>query len=153
MIKVLAIGNRLMTDDGIGIAVLERIRGKLESRGIEVIIGETDFQFCFHQLKEDDFVIILDAVFTGAAPGSIHSYAMKDVVLKYGESGFPHDTSIFDLMKRYSKDPKGRLIGIEAAETGIGYELSEMLKSKFVDICFEVERMIDRVIKEEMNNA
>ena len=60
MIKVIAIGNRIMIDDGIAIAVLENVRNKLESMGIEIIIGETDFQFCFHQLKEHDFVIILD---------------------------------------------------------------------------------------------
>jgi hydrogenase maturation protease len=50
MIKVIGIGNRLMMDDGITIAILENLKNNLDSMGIEVIIRETDFQFCFYSI-------------------------------------------------------------------------------------------------------
>ncbi len=131
-----------MMDDGIAIAVLESIRNKLESIGIEVIIGETDFQICFHQLKEDDYVIILDAAYIGAVAGSVHSCKLEEAIAAYGETNAQHDMSIFDLMRLYSKPFKGYFIGIETAKAEFGCELSEALKKKFNAICLEVEKII-----------
>jgi len=137
-----------MMDDGIAIAVLENIRYKLESMGIEVVIGETDFQFCFHQLEEDNFVIILDAAYSGGAAGSVHSCKLQEAVTAYGETSSQHDMSVFDLMRLYSKPLKGCFIGIEIAEAGFGCELSEALKGKFNDICLDIERIIYEIVKE-----
>ena len=136
-----------MMDDGIAIAVLVNLKNNLESMGIEVIIGETDFQFCFHRLKEDDFVIILDAAYSGVAAGNIHTYKLQEAITVYGETNSQHDMSVFDLMRLYSKPLKGYLIGIEIAEAGFGYELSEALKVKFNGICIEVERIICEIVK------
>ncbi|MFZ5986408.1 MAG: hydrogenase maturation protease [Bacillota bacterium] len=148
MIKAIGIGNRFMMDDGVAIAVLENIRNKLELVGIEVIIGETDFQFCFHQLKEDDFVIILDAAYTGAVAGNVHSYKLEEAIAAYGEANSQHDMSVFDLMRLYSKPLKGYFIGIEIAKAEFGCELSEALKGIFNDICLKVERIICEIVKE-----
>lgn len=136
-----------MMDDGIAIAVLENLKNNLESMGIEVIIGETDFQFCFHQLKEDDFVIILDAEYLGDVAGSIHSCKLQEAITAYGETNSQHDMNVFDLMRLYRKPLKGCLIGIEIAETGFGCELSEALKGKFNSICLEVEGIIYEKVK------
>lgn len=148
MIKAIGIGNRLMMDDGIAIAVLENLKNNLESMEIEVIIGETDFQFCFHQLKEDDFIIILDAAYSGTIFGSVHLYNLQEAITAYRETNSQHDMSVFDLMRLYSKPLKGYLIGIEIAEAEFGYELSEALKVKFNGICVEVERIICEIVKE-----
>lgn len=148
MIKAIGIGNTFMMDDGIAIAVLENLKNNLESKGIEVIIGETDFQFCFHQLQEDDFVIILDAKYSGRVVGSIHSCKLQEAITAYGETNSQHDMSVFDLVRIYSKSLKGYLIGIEIAEAEFGCELSEALKVKFNDICVEVERIICEIVKE-----
>lgn len=54
-----------MGDDGIAIYVTEMLRKELESRGIEVIIGETDSQYCISKIEEGDFLLILDASYFG----------------------------------------------------------------------------------------
>lgn len=149
MIKAIGIGNRMMMDDGIAIAVLESLKTNLESMGIEVIIGETDFQFCFHQLKEDDFVIILDAAYSGAEAGSVHSCELEEVIAAYGETNSQHEMSVFDLLRLYSKPLKGYFIAIEIAESGFGCELSDALKGIFNDICLKVEKMICEIVKED----
>jgi hydrogenase maturation protease len=147
MLKVIGIGNRLMMDDGIAIAVLEILKHRLESMEIEVIIGEADFQYVFHQLKEDDFVIILDAAYSDRVAGSIHSYTLQKVLVSYEEAGYQHDTSLFDLIRLYSKPQKGYFIGIEIAEAELGLGLSDALKLKFNDICLEVEKVINEIVQ------
>ncbi|KNY28964.1 hydrogenase maturation protease [Pseudobacteroides cellulosolvens ATCC 35603 = DSM 2933] len=134
-------------DDGIAIAVLENIKNILESMGIEVIIGETDFQFCFHQLKEDDFVIILDAAHLGTVAGSIHLCKLEEAITAYGETNSQHDMSVYDLMRLYSKPIKGHIIGIEIAEAEFGCEISGTLKRKFDGICLEVEKIICEMVR------
>ena len=148
MIKAIGIGNSLMTDDGVAIAVLENLKNNLEAMGIEVIIGETDFQFCFHQLKEDDFIIILDATYSGEVAGSVYSCKLEEAITAYGETNSQHDMSVFDLMRLYSKPLKGYFISIEIAEAGFGCELSKTLKKKFNGICIDVERIICEIVKE-----
>lgn len=148
MVKAIAIGNRLMMDDGIALAVLENIKNKLEFIGIEIIIGETDFQFCFHQLKAEDFVVILDATYTGTEPGSIYSYKLQEIITESVATNFQHDISVFDLMKLYSNSPRGYLIGIEVDKVAFGWELSETLKCKFNDICNDIEKIIFEIVKE-----
>ncbi len=146
MIKAIGIGNRLMMDDGIAIAVLENLKNSLESMDIEVIVAETDFQFCFHQFKEADLIIILDAVYSGAVAGSVYSCKLQEAITAYGDTHFQHDMSIFGLMKLYSKPIKGYFIGIEAAETGFGCELSKTLRREFDSICLEVEKIISELV-------
>ncbi len=146
MVKAVGVGNRLMMDDGIAIAVLEKLKETLEAIDIEIVIAETDFQFIFHQLNEDDFFIILDAAYSGAPVGSVHSYGLQEAIASYGVTDFQHDMSVFDLMMLYPKPLKGYLISIEVAETGFGCELSEVLKKKFSDICIEVEKIICEMV-------
>ncbi len=135
-----------MMDDGIAIAVLEALKHKLESMSIEVIIGETDAQFVFYQLKEDDFVIILDATYSERIAGSVHSCTLQEVLASYGDAGYQHDTNLFNLLRLYSQPIKGLLIGIEIAEAKFGCELSDALMHKFNDICLEVEKIISNCL-------
>jgi hydrogenase maturation protease len=146
MIKVIGIGNRLMMDDGIAIMVLEKISSQLESIGIEVVIAETDFEACFHKLNEDDFIIIVDAVYKDLSVGKIHINNLQDAITTCGKPDAQHDASLFDLMRLYRKELKGYFIGIEIAEIGIGYGVSELLEKEFNGICFEVERIINKIV-------
>lgn len=148
MVKVLGIGNRLMMDDGIAIAILEDIGDRLKTMGMEVIIGETDLQFCFHQLKSEDFVIILDATYSEREAGSIYSCKLEDAITAYEAAIFQHDMSIFSLMRLYSKSVRGYFIGIEVVEVGFGFGLSDTLLELFNDICSDIERLIREIVKE-----
>ncbi|MEQ8199655.1 MAG: hydrogenase maturation protease, partial [Clostridiaceae bacterium] len=71
MMKLVAVGNRYMKDDGIAIEVAEILEDRLTDLNLEIIIGETDSQNCFYLLNKDDFVFILDALCIGTEPGSI----------------------------------------------------------------------------------
>ena len=150
MVKVFGIGNRLMMDDGIAIAVLENLKDRLMTLDMEVTILETDIQFCFQRLNEDDFIIILDAVYSGREAGSISLCKLTEAIRSYGETSFQHDMSIFDLIQRYTKSIRGYLIGIEIGKIGFGCELSGDLKIVFNDICLNTERLLKEIVTEEL---
>jgi len=153
MIKLIAIGNRLMSDDGIAIAVAENLLNKFKDLNIEIIIAETDCQTYFNLLNNNDFVIILDALYTGAEPGSIDVFSLDDVLKSSNAINTQHDMSIIDFMKIYNRKLKGYMIGIEVEKVGFGDELSSILKEKFYNICYKVEQIITNIISEELSNA
>lgn len=153
MIKLVAIGNRFMKDDGVAIEVAEILEDRLRNLNIEIIIGETDCQNCFYLLNQEDFIFILDALYKGTEPGSIHILKLEEVISQPSGSFMQHDMSIFELMKLYGSKFKGYMIGIEIAEVGFGDKLSPILKDKFEQICSKIERTIKEIILEEIDCA
>jgi hydrogenase maturation protease len=140
---VIGIGSLLMTDDGIGARVAEAIERKLQDYGIDVLVGETDVQYCLNEILPEDFLVILDAVIQGKAPGSIEIIPLRDAARNHGKLRSQHDFSLIDAISLHYPDIKGCLIGIEAAELAFGFDLSEALRNRFDFICNQV---LDAVI-------
>lgn len=153
MIKLIAIGNQFMRDDGIALKVAEKLLDNLKNLNVEVIIGETDSQNSFYLLNQDDYVLILDAIYTGSEPGNIHLIRLDEAVTQSSGAAMQHDMSIIELMKLYKSKFQGYLIGIEIAEVGFGDELSPALNNKFQEICQLVQKKINKIILEEINYA
>jgi len=153
MIKLIAVGNRFMKDDGIAIKVTEQIKEQLTDLVLEIIIGETDSQNCLYLLNENDFVIILDAICNGTEPGSICVFSLKNVLSQPFGFCMQHDINIIELMKLYDKSFKGYLIGIEIADIGLGDELSPVLKEILPQICSNIVSTIKNIITEESSHA
>lgn len=149
--KLIATGNTLMKDDGIAIAVTEQLKDKLESLGLDVIIIETDCYTCFHSLKSNDFIIILDAMCTGKKPGCIHIYSLDSVLSGRTNNCMQNEMDLLKLMKLYQIYYKGFFIGIEVAELGFGMELSDFHQKNFAQTCEKVEKIIQNIIKGKYN--
>ena len=149
-IAVIAIGSRIMKDDGIGVWVAEAIEGTLNNASIDVVIEETDFEYGFDVAKAYDYVYVLDAMVTGNAPGKITVFTLFDakVQKRYASQ---HDMSLIDMLV-CDMNPPGSLIGIEANEVDFGFGLSKTLQEKFEEICSGVLTEILK-IKEDLCNA
>ena len=152
MVKLVAIGNRFMKDDGIAIEVAEKMADRLSGLHIETVIGETDCQAVL-SFNPEDFVFILDASYKGAEPGSIHLFKLEEVLLQPSSSFMQHDMSVIELMKLYGSKFRGYIIGIEIAEVGFGDKISQILKDKLQQICLDVEKLIKEIMLEENNYA
>ncbi len=132
---VIGIGSLIMTDDGIGTRVAGAIQGRLRENGIAVIIGETDVQFCLDAIQPDDFLIIIDSMMQGKKPGDIEIVPLQDALKSRGKFYFQHDVSLIDALLLNFPYIEGFLIGIEASEIGLGFDLSEDIKNSFERIC------------------
>ncbi len=147
---VLGIGNRLMTDDGIGIHIVEELQKINTNKDIQYVVGETDVYFCLNQIENALMTIIIDAAYLYKEAGSI-SVASLD---KLNENPvYPislHDTHLLDLVRKSGQNIKGLLIGIQPYEIDFGTSLSSVLKSKIIGIIFDVNNIIQDFVKNKI---
>ncbi|MDP4146156.1 MAG: hydrogenase maturation protease [Bacillota bacterium] len=145
-IKLIAIGNRLMGDDGAAIIAAGKIKATLIDRGIEVIIGETDVDFCLGVINDNDFVFILDSTQYGISPGSISLIPLKDHK-SYGKPSYSqHEISLIKALNIYKPHVMGYIIGIEAAVIEFNLNLSSQIDSRLNSISTKIIEVIDNVL-------
>lgn len=137
IIKAIAIGNVIMGDDAIAIRVAEKLKPNLEKEDVEVIIGETDIDYCIESIKNADFVFILDAAATGKNPGDISMIELDSLNNNFSRVS-QHQINILSEIRIVNKNVKGFLIGIEINQPIFSLELSCEIKLKFEDICESV---------------
>ncbi|MBT8081317.1 MAG: hydrogenase maturation protease [Gammaproteobacteria bacterium] len=124
---VVGIGNNLLTDDGAGIHVLERIAGENPDDDLACIDGGTVGLALLDRLAHLDGLVALDAMILGKQPGTVtvlEGEAM-DAHLR-NQHGSVHEVGLSDLMdalRLRGELPQNRaLIGIEPASMDWGTE-------------------------------
>ncbi|MCY6958056.1 hydrogenase maturation protease [Clostridium brassicae] len=141
--KLVAIGNRIMKDDAIGVLIGDELKADLKELGFEVIIGETDVDYCLSFIENGDFIFILDSTLYGIKPGKITVIDIKKGE-KFFEKGYSqHQLSLIKLLNSYDfQNVYGYIVGIEASEIDYGIELSKELLQNFNNIKKEVYNVI-----------
>ena len=134
-IKVIGIGNRIMGDDAIGVMLAEELKEALEKLGVEVIIGETDVDYCLSFVEEEDFLFIIDATLYGLEPGTLTIEEIKKEKLYSKEEYSQHQISLVKLISICDiRNVSGYILGIEVVDVDFGIELSPVINDKFNDI-------------------
>lgn len=149
-IAVIAIGSRIMKDDGIGVWVAEAIESTLNEGNVDVVIAETDYEYGFDAAKAYDYVFVIDAMASNNTPGRITVLPLSDAKVQTSYAS-QHDMSLIDMLVCDGNLP-GSLIGIEAHEVDFGFGLSQTLQEKFEEICSGVLIEILK-IKEGLTDA
>lgn len=136
---VAGVGNIIMGDDGAGIEVINRLKGK-DLQGVELYEGGTDSFGLLARLRGRNKVIIVDAL-RGGQKGKVYSLGIEDL----RESNFLyslHDFSFEDLLEtgrelfRAEFPAEITVLGIGIEKPGEGIGLSR-----------EVERGVVRAVK------
>lgn len=151
MIKVFAIGNILLGDDGVGVKVVDKIENEIKniSNDIEVIIGETDFMYCLINIDKEDFVIIVDSTCLEIDPGSVTVFDFKECDKFVGDLSTQHEENLLKILRINHREVKGCLIGIEVSLVDYSLKLSQCLSDRFDYICNEVFKQIKDILKEK----
>ena len=68
---VIGVGNEFRSDDGVGILIARRLRNRLPG-DVRVVEASGDGGALLEALKAANSTILIDAVRSGAAPGTIH---------------------------------------------------------------------------------
>jgi hydrogenase maturation protease len=96
---VLGIGNMLMTDEGIGVRVIEEIERRFRMPpGIEVIDGGTSGMELLDALDDLDHLIVVDAVRSGDPPGSLIRLVDDEVPALFQTRLSPHQLGLSDVL-------------------------------------------------------
>lgn len=139
--RVIAIGNRLMTDDAIGIFVTENIRDWLTKENYEVIIGETDIDYYMSFVNTRDLIIFIDAKYEGCNLGKI---TVDKLCFKENLNFISAHDRLYTLNPYFYK-VNAYMIGIEITCVEIGIGLSDSLDKELLNICKRVKRCIELI--------
>jgi len=149
-VAVVGVGNILLSDEGIGVHVVNKLR---EARPddkipVEIIDGGTSPGF-FWLIEGFDRLILIDAVKGGGKPGSIYRFQVEQIVPEEKQIISAHDLDLMYNLKMMeltgSRPKEVIIIGIEPKEIKTGMELSP-----------ELDKMIPHIIKivnEEIDQA
>lgn len=146
-ILVLGVGSSIMTDDGIGIYLVEDLKKLFTNTNMEFITGETDVDYCLSEIYDSKFVIIIDAFLSGRIPGDVTVIPLCSLE-KDNDAGYSlHGMHFLNILQCLEYEADGILIGIEPYEINYGFGLSDELKSTYADILKSVKDYINEYIQ------
>ena len=125
---VIGIGNSFRSDDGAGIWVARRLRDQLQDT-VSVLEATGEAGALLEAWEGAAFVILVDAVRSGAAPGTIHRFdAPAERVHSISFPGSTHSLGVgeaIELARALNRLPPHLIIyGIEGGNFGPGVEMS-----------------------------
>ena len=136
---VIGLGNPLMADDGLGLAALERLRAEWRvPADVELVDGGTWGMSLLPTIEDAGRVLLLDAVRTGASPGTLHVMERDDLPRYLSTKLSPHQVDLRDVLAL--AELRGTLpadtvaVGLEPARVELSNELSNVLRVRLDDV-------------------
>ena len=133
---IIGVGNYSMTDDGIGLRVVEHIARRGLEQGFEAAaIADEGMRLLFYLTENTEKIVIVDAVDMGLEPGEYRLFKPEDVETQKITSGMTtHEGDILRVLEmarslRYPIPPV-TVLGIQPGSMGPGLELSPALESQ-----------------------
>jgi hydrogenase maturation protease len=119
---IIGLGNPLVTDDSVGLRVAAVLRDRLTTRSdVEVVEDYWGGLRLMEQMVGYDRVIVIDAICSGAPPGTIHHLTPHDIPTQRSASS--HDMTLPTALAfgrqaglRLPEDQAIVLVGIEAED-------------------------------------
>ena len=144
---VLGVGNKLMSDEGIGVHVIERLAETYElDEEVQVLDGGTLGLDLLYYLEGIDNLLLVDAAETGKEPGTIVRLVDDEVPAFMSIKISPHQLGVPDMLAAAKlKDlyPKRLILwGIQPELITIGLDLSPTLAAKVEPL---VEHLVDEL--------
>jgi hydrogenase maturation protease len=79
-VLVVGLGNPLMADDGVGIAVAERLLSLEVPAGARVEVGDTDSLRLLSLWKGEEEIWLVDAILRDTQPGTVHRMSHDEIL-------------------------------------------------------------------------
>lgn len=138
-VKIIAVGNDLYGDDGIGKAVIDELIQMPEMKDIEMVDGDTDALGLIDHFENTDHIILIDAAQMGEKPGTVKVFNKDEVRLNIKMDHLTvHGISLaetFEIAQTVDKLPKKvTIIGVEPQNVGISEKLSDTVKQSIPNI-------------------
>jgi hydrogenase maturation protease len=147
-VVVIGLGNPLMGDDGLGLAALERLRDYSLPPEVELVDGGTWGMNLLPVIEDADELILIDAIDTGAAPGTPirleHAQLPRYLATKIS----PHQVDLRDVLAlaelRGTLPPDTVALGLQPASVELRNSLSDTLRCAVDDLVAAVAQELTR---------
>jgi len=144
-ILVLGVGNILLSDEGVGVRVVEAMKEMKLPDNVELLDGGTGAFDLLDIIADREKVIIIDAVKGGGEPGTIYRFRPDDIRLQKQHLASVHQMSLPDTLamaKILGCSPREVVIyGIEPERLDWGLELSSVVAAA-------VPRVTELIVRE-----
>jgi len=122
--QIIGLGNPILSDDGIGVHILQELMNDDFFASCILTIGGTGGAALLDMIEDCDQLIIIDAIQTGAPPGTIFELSLDDIKETMPlHFGFLHGMDFFtaiNLKKQINCFPlKIKIVAVEAANINI----------------------------------
>lgn len=98
-ILVLGVGNILLSDEGLGVRAVERLRQQYTFPAYVTLMDGGTMGMCLMEpLMDCDLLIVLDAVLGGGAPGSLYRLSGDDLRKSLSFRDSTHQTDLVDTL-------------------------------------------------------
>ena len=145
----MGIGNLIMSDDGAGVKVIQHLAENYRfPPEVTVLDGGTLGLDLLPRLEGIDRLLIVDAVETGNAPGSLIRLSGEEIPIVMETKLSPHQMGLKDLIAisvlQGVKPPEMVLLGVQPETIELGLDLSPAVEEQF-------DELINKVIQELKN--
>jgi hydrogenase maturation protease len=126
---VLGIGNTILTDEAAGVRAVELLEQRYQMPdNVLVIDGGTSGMEMIEDLSDLDFLIVIDVVKTGAAPGTVVKIAGDEIPVFFRRKLSPHQIALPDVLaslELLDAMPKEIIVlGVEPISLELGMEMT-----------------------------
>jgi hydrogenase maturation protease len=138
-VVILGVGNILLSDEGVGVRVVERL--PLTYRlppEVEIIDGGTCGMEMLEDLENLDALILVDAIRGGKAPGTLIRLAGDAVPVFFKTKLSPHQIGLSDVLATLAlvgKAPKyTTILGIQPVSLALGMALTPEVEARVPEL-------------------
>ena len=134
-IMILALGNVLRRDEGLGVRALQRLEARyMLPESVRAIDGGTLGLELLSLVEDVTHLLVLDALLVEGPPGTLGRLANEEVPRYFGIRTSPHEVGLPDLLAvaqlRGLVPPELVVLGLRPDTIELGWELSEPIAAQ-----------------------
>lgn len=146
-IVVLGVGNILLTDEGLGVHVVEDLKANYNfTPQISLIDGGTMGMELLTYMRGMKKILLIDAVNGGEAPGTIYEFPHRELEQYFTDHISVHEVGMQDILRirAIQENPleDAIVIGVEPASLEVGFEPSEPVQRALPEVKERVLRVL-----------
>ena len=144
---VIGLGNPLMGDDGVGLAVLDRLRSEWDLPDVELVDGATWGLSLLPVIEDAERLLLVDAIVAHGAPGDLIELSRARLPIYLSRKLSPHQVDLRDALA--VAELRGRMpnevvaIGVQPAVVDLGLELSAPVAARLNALVHAVVKQLE----------
>ena len=144
---VLGIGNTLMSDEAVGVRVVEALQERPMPAEVQLIDGGTCGMELLDELADTDLLIVVDAVLAGKAPGELVRLAGAEVPSFFRSKLSPHQIGLSDVLAslEFAGQPPREIvvIGIQPLTFALSLDMTPAIAARVPELADQVVAELD----------
>ena len=151
-VLILGVGNILLRDDGFGVRLIQSLEETAFPPNVQILEAGTVSHQLIPAFRSIDYLIVIDAVEAGDAPGSIFKFSPEDMNFHSEQKISLHQISLTDVLQMAEltgAKPKTVIIAVQPKDVSTwGLELSDevrMAMPKVKELVFDELKKIKAI--------